>query len=260
MTAQSGLPPVERAHPGGAPARTVRRNGKAGQRVAREILRSITDHRLAAGARLPGEAEMMADYEVGRSTVREALRILEVNGLIGIRTGPGGGPFVREASTHDFGRMATLFFNVRGSTLRELIEARLIMEPMAARLAAERRTPESLPRLRGLVFDPSDDEGRFLGTSSDFHDLVAELAGNGIVSLFCQSLGEVLHAQVRGSLFPPGKARRDVAAAHAAVAQAIVDGDADTAQRLMQEHMQEYARYVRKAHPAMLDEVIDWLG
>ena len=111
---------------------------------------------------------MMAEYGVGRGTLREALRILEVNGLIASRPGPGGGPVVMEASTHDFGRMASLFFNARGVTLRDLMEARLIMEPIAARLAAERHDPDSTVRLREMDFDATKDDERYLNTSSDF--------------------------------------------------------------------------------------------
>ena len=64
---------------------------------------------------------MIEEYGVGRAFVREALRILEVQGLISIKAGPGGGPVVAEVSTRDFGRMSTLYFQVGGMTFRELI-------------------------------------------------------------------------------------------------------------------------------------------
>jgi GntR family transcriptional repressor for pyruvate dehydrogenase complex len=237
---------------------SVRRHDKVGQLVAREILHKITT--LEPGAQLPAEAQMMTEYQVGRGTLREALRILEVNGLIAIRPGPGGGPVVQEASTHDFGRMASLFFCARGVTLRDLMEARLIMEPVAARLAAERRDRGSLEWLKSQDFEEGSDGDSYLEKSSDFHRQIAVLAGNGVVSLFCQSLAEVFYSRVAGSLFPRGKARTHVARIHAQIAAAIVESDGDTAEKLMYEHMAEYAKYLHKTHPTIIDEVIDWLG
>lgn len=231
-----------------------------GQLIAREILLKITGQKLAPGSPLPTEAQMMSEYQVGRGTLREALRILEVNGLLSIRPGPGGGPVVMEASTHDFGRMATLFFHARGVTMSDLMEARLIMEPVAARLAAQRRTASDVQMLERLDFTAVSEDEVYLSTSSDFHALIAQLAGNGIVAIFCQSLGEVFHAHVKGTLFPAGKARRDVINTHGAIAQAIIDQDADKAQQLMFAHMEEYAKFLKKAHPTLIDDVIDWMS
>lgn len=245
-----------------APAgrRATRRTDKVGQLVAREILGEITRGGLVAGSRLPAEAQMMADYRVGRGTLREALRILEVNGMISIRPGPGGGPVVEEASTHDFGRMATLFFHARGVTVNELIEARLILEPLAARLAAERRTKADIEKLEDVIrFEETGDEEAYYSYTGDFHSLVGELAGNGVISMIVLSMNEVFHARARQILFPPGKARRDVVSTHAAIARAIIDGDAEVAESLMLEHMQAYVRYARKASPNLGAEVIDWI-
>jgi GntR family transcriptional repressor for pyruvate dehydrogenase complex len=244
--------------PRGRPA--SRRADKVGQLVAREILGEITRRGLAPGTRLPAEAQMMADYGVGRGTLREALRILEVNGMISIRPGPGGGPIVQEASTHDFGRMATLFFHARGVTVNELIEARLILEPVAAKLAAQRRVKADIVKLEDLIrFEETGDEEAYYSYTGDFHGLVGQLAGNGVISMIVLSLNEVFHARARQILFPPGKARRDVVSTHASIARAIIDGDADVAESLMLEHMQAYVRYARKASPNLGAEVIDWI-
>jgi len=202
----------------------------------------------------------MEEFRVGRGTLREALRILEINGLISIKPGPGGGPVVESASTHDFGRMATLFFNASGMTLRELIEARLILEPVTARLAAERRDADGIAQLRAVVaFGETNDEDAYIRATTDFHSLVAKLAANGVISIFVLALAEVFHARVREIIFPKGRSRRSVVETHSEIAEAIIAGDADIAESLMYEHMKAYVRWVEKSHPSVINEVIEWI-
>jgi DNA-binding FadR family transcriptional regulator len=238
--------------------RSIRRGDKVAQAVARSIVRQIRARQLKPGEQLPPEAQMLQEYGVGRGSLREALRILEVHGLISIKPGPGGGPIVGQAQPEDFGRMATLFFQAGGMTFRELVEARLIMEPVMARLAAERRDPALLARLltaAGVM--PIDDEDEYLRVSGDFHRLVAEMSGNGIVNLFSQSLYGIFRDRVSGIVFPKPR-RKEVVNAHAAIAKAIEQGQPEEAEQLMYDHMVQYVAFVKRTHPTLMDEVIDW--
>ena len=124
---------------------TAERNGgrsrwteKVAEVVAREIVHDIVRRNLKPGTKLPPESEMLATYQLGRASLREALRILEVQGLIVIRPGRGGGPVVANFSSRDFGRMSTLHFHVGRATFRDLVQARMVMEPVMAGLAAQR--------------------------------------------------------------------------------------------------------------------------
>src|SRR5690606_7572843 len=94
---------------------------KTAELLAQEIASEILSEELSPGDRLPLEGEMIARYGVGRSTVREALRILEVNGLIVMRAGRHGGPLVGDAGPTNFGRMLSLFMYANGVTLGEII-------------------------------------------------------------------------------------------------------------------------------------------
>ncbi len=238
---------------------SVRRRDKTSEVIARAIVRHVQSQGLERGARLPPEADMIADFRVGRGTLREALRILEVNGFITLKPGPGGGPIVEGLQGESFGRMATLFFQMGGTTYRELVEARLIMEPVAARLAAEHRREElSADHLKGAasVKDVSDEHDYLLHTS-DFHTAVIRASGNGIVSLFCQSLADVYHERVRGVLFPVDR-RGDVVSAHQAIARAINNGNGSRAENLMRQHMEEYAAFVFERHPGIMEEIVEW--
>jgi DNA-binding FadR family transcriptional regulator len=242
-------------------SRKVRRGEKVYEAVARDIVRRIRSERLAAGTQLPPEAQMLAEYGVGRASLREALRVLEINGLITIKPGPGGGPVVAGVDSHEFGRMATLYFQVGGMTFRELMEARLVVEPVMARLAAERRDPKLLKELKRAVSEAEgielSQESEYLSTSADFHELVAGASGNRILDLYGSALLRIFYDRVGGMAFPVAR-REGVRNIHAEIAAAIADGDAALAERLMHEHMVEYANYVKRRHPALLDEVVDW--
>src|SRR3569833_2030845 len=236
----------------------VWRGIKVAEAIAQDIVRKIGAEGLQPGTPLPSEAQKIEEYGVGRGSLREALRILEVHGLISIKPGPRGGPIVAEVSAASFGQMATLYFQAGRMTFRELMEARLVMEPVMARLAAERRDAGMVERLGGIAEDtPLDDDDGYLNYSGDFHRLVASMSGNGMLNLFSGALGHIFHDRVSGLFFP--KARRaKVRQAHAEIAKAIAAGDADRAETLMREHMQEYATYVRRRQPALMNEVVGW--
>jgi DNA-binding FadR family transcriptional regulator len=241
--------------------RRVRRGEKVYETVARDIIRRIQAGQLEPGTLLPSEAQMVAEYNVGRASLREALRVLEVNGLITIKPGPGGGPVVAGVDSGEFGRMATLYFQAGRMTFRELMEARLVMEPVMARLAAQRSDPEAAAELARAVAaaDAADvrDDVEYLGTSADLHEAIAGMSGNRILNLFGRALLAIFYERVGGMLFPTSR-REGVRRIHADIAQAIVDGDADRAETLMREHMVEYANYTRRRYPALQDEIVDW--
>lgn len=240
--------------------RRPRRKDKLADSVAQSVLRDIRDRGLSQGDQLPKESDMLTEYGVGRGTLREAMRVLETCGLISLKPGPGGGPVVETASPDNFGRMSSLFFQFGGVTYREVFEARLILEPVAARLAAQRAkgTPEAkalLTLAEGVTGNDVDDS--YLSATADFHASMIALGGNGVVHLLCQSLAEIYRDRVSGVLFPKTR-RKEVHSAHTDIARAILEGDADKAEALMVDHMEQYTRYLAKGHPALLDEVVRW--
>lgn len=252
MTATAGTRTDGRA------PRSLKRGAKVAEALAQDIVREIVERKLQPGTLLSSEAQMLEDYGVGRGSLREALRILEVHGLITMKPGRNGGPVVIEVDTRDYGRMSSLFFQMNGVTFRQLVDARLVMEPMMARLAAQRRAQDLLdkvPDARSVPLGEGDDA--YFGATQNFHKTVASMSGNPVMNLFAMSLEDIFHEHVRGMLFPKGK-RRHVLQVHQEIAQAIAEGRADEAERLMREHMEDYADYVRKRYPQLMDEVVDW--
>jgi DNA-binding FadR family transcriptional regulator len=236
------------------------RQVKTALRVAREVVRDIVDQDLRAGTRLPGETELMEMYGVSRSSMREALRILETNGFITVRTGPGGGPVVSEVDPVAFGQTTALFLQMSRTTFAEVLESRLVMEPYMARIAAERRVPERLEELKSSLqrhqdFDTFDHKD-YLSIVHEFHAVVAGSTGNGVLDLFGKALQSIVEQRVT-SRRPASGRWRQVLAEHAAIGEAILDGDADRAEDLMRTHMVEFCASYKRRYGAVFDEVID---
>jgi GntR family transcriptional regulator, transcriptional repressor for pyruvate dehydrogenase complex len=239
--------------------RAIKRSAKIAQTVAKELVQEIVSRKLAPGTLLPSEPQMLEDFGIGRNSLREAFRILESYGLITMKPGKNGGPMVIEVGTRDYGHTLSFFLHIGGVTLQQLIDARLVMEPLMARLAAERRAQD----LQDEVPDPagtplgSDDDAYFSATQ-DFHKKVASMSGNPVLDIVAMSMEDIFHEQISGLLFPRSR-RKEVLATHQEIARAIAEGRADDAENLMRDHMKTYANYVRKRHGQRVDEVVDWL-
>lgn len=241
--------------------KVVPRNRKTSEQVARLIVRDAVTRDMAPGTPLPSEAVMLQYYGVSRASLREALRILEVHGLITIKSGPGGGPRIAAVNAADFGRTMTFYYQVSGATFRELAEARLLIEPMIARQAAQRRPPEQVTRLKESIEAAqalSDgDESGYVDLALQFHDIVAQMSGNKVLSLIGSSFEEIFTVYATGP-FTLKEARR-VVKAHAQIAEAIVAGDADLAERQMRDHLIASNRDMETRYPALTDTVVDWI-
>ena len=115
--------------------------------VARRIVRDIDRLSLRPGDKLPPERVMLEEYQVGRGTLRESLRFLELQGIISLKPGPGGGPVVERPEATSLATSLMLLLQFADAPYRVVAEARVAVEPTMARLAAERMTPESLAEL-----------------------------------------------------------------------------------------------------------------
>src|SRR5262249_29577466 len=150
------------------------RSVKRSEVLAREIVEEIVAGGLAPGAVLPAEGVMLDHYEVGRASLREALRLLESQGLVTLKSGPGGGPVVGEVDAANLGRTATLYFRLAGATCGVLAEAMLVLDPWLAELAAERADPKAAAESLGACVAEGDralgNNGKAWLTAPEFHD------------------------------------------------------------------------------------------
>lgn len=238
----------------------VPRSGKVAENLARLILEAIVAGNLPPGSMLPPEAQMVETYGVGRASLREALRILEVHGLIRVKPGPGGGPVVADVTSENFGATATFYFHATRANHSDLLEARLALEPMMTRLAAQRMQAHKRERLIANIAKAEellDDPGPLWGqVSAEFHELIAGCSGNPILDMMGSSLSHI-HAERVRTMFPAGD-RGGVLKAHRGIANAILAGDVDKAEQVAARHIQEIIKQLGKLNPWMLKEIITW--
>jgi DNA-binding FadR family transcriptional regulator len=244
------------------------RGEKVSRTVARLIVREIASKHLAPGSLLAPEHIMAQRYGVGHPAIREALRLLEAQGLIVIRPGREGGPVVGSPTGADFAQTMTMFLQVAGTKVRELNDAVATMEAGTAALAARRvadgtydaellEAVKKASRDDLLRYETDDD---FIPHGVAFHDAIRELAGNQILGLVQESVGHLFSERAGGAdgrHFNP-EHRMETAKAHNQIARAINNGNVPRAHRLAFEHMVAEARYVASIYPGVLDEVIDW--
>jgi len=234
---------------------------KLAERVANEVVEEITRAGLRPGDRLPSEVRMAQEMGVSRTVLREAMRILEVHGLISIKSGPNGGPELVALSSKDFARMATLHFHGAGITFRQLLDARLALEPRMAELAAVRRTPEQLSALEENLRSHSkatrvDDMAHF---AHAFHGLVSASGGsdNVALALMTSSMYDIFDSSV--SQHGHEQTMRRTVEDHARIVEAIRASDPQGAAEMMERHMRNVAETFAEEHPTLIDTTVPWL-
>jgi DNA-binding FadR family transcriptional regulator len=249
---------IEAAEPASRPPvnyELTRRTLKTSEVVALEIVRDIVRQGMQPGDRLPLEAEMLVQYRVSRSSLREALRLLEVQGLIAIRPGPGAGTVVGRVLPGNLARTLTLHLHMLGANYDELLEAWVESEPVLARLAALNPDREKVRQALG----PFLDEGHAWAVSEGlrFHDILADLTNNRVVALTMQAVGFIVTEQVLTSA-ERGDLEDRIVHDHRQVAEAIIAGDADLAAERMREHIRHAVEDFKAFWPLKIGEKVQW--
>jgi DNA-binding FadR family transcriptional regulator len=228
--------------------------------LAQRIVDDITDDGLEPRDMLSPEREMLLEYEVARGTLREALRYLEMQGVVVIKPGPGGGPMVNGVEPRALASTIGLLLQLSRAPFSTIVEVRQLLEPAMAAMAAERANEEEILALRASVDAMRErlNDGRFfLEENRRFHDLVATASGNSLFRLLLASLTWIMDASPLGVEYSPAR-RRHVATAHDRIAQAIEARDPTRAEDAMRQHMDEFAEYVRTKHRDVLRAPLRW--
>ncbi|GHF33958.1 GntR family transcriptional regulator [Amycolatopsis bartoniae] len=208
------------------PVVTVLRHGPVVPQVESLLRDRLREGYWKPGERLPNEVRLAAELGVGRSSVREAVRLLARDGLLDVRH--GSGTFVAEppAGSPDVRGL------LRRARLLEVYEVRRALEVEAARLAAQRVRPEDVARLRSglrrrqelLDADPAE----FVAADLEFHRSIVALAGNALLADLFAAAQPVLHDAIT-EMFRHETPLPDVSDAHTDLLDALERGDADAA-------------------------------
>ncbi|HXS97653.1 MAG TPA: FadR/GntR family transcriptional regulator [Candidatus Limnocylindrales bacterium] len=154
----------------------------------------ISEGTLAPGTRLPAERQMATNLNVSRGSLRQALKMLEVMGVVSQRVGDG--TYLNSAAPSILAEPMKFLMLLDGITFEELIEARLIVEPELAARAAERATPASIAALRESLRRMRDEtapRSAIIEEDLYFHRTIFEMADNRVCTLMFSIVHEMLH-------------------------------------------------------------------
>lgn len=236
---------MSRLTAGAAPSKRLaaaESDGLAYQKVADELRALILSGELSPGSRLPSEPELSARYGVGRSTVREALRVLSSESLISTSRGIAGGSFVvppdREQVTSYLERSLNMLSVANLVTVDELLAAREMLEVPAARLAAEKRSEGQLDRMRSCLpasRGERDMAHQFEG-NLQFHLSILEASGNRLMEVMTRPLFTVMRTRFLRDAAPK-RFWKVVESDHQKILEAIESSDPHMAAEEMRSHL-----------------------
>jgi DNA-binding FadR family transcriptional regulator len=233
----------KKASPMFAPIKPTR----AHEAVLAQLQRKILEGELAQGDRLPSEREMMDTFGVSRPTVREALRVAESLGLVAVRHGDPGGPRVLGQPSVGVTRVLDGLLSAERTSVAELLEARMVLEGAAARLAARAGADPAPLEEASRAMEEAPDFDRFVEADTLFHRRIAEVAGNRllvviltalrapIVRLISEGLSGESRAGARDEILRTHRAK--ILRAHGEILKAIRAQDGAAADRRSRRHL-----------------------
>ena len=223
-------------------------NKRVFQHVVEQIQQMIFSGDLNIGDKLPSERDLCVQLSVGRTSVREALRALEVTGLIESRQGEGN--FISGSMQDSLLKPMSAMFMLNKGTPRDLLELRKTIEVTAARLAAERVNDRDAKKLIQILDDFSQAglEANKAELDKDLHYFIAEMTGNVLIINILAVISNLMEIFVQTSrlkILENPNNQRLLFKNHEDIAEAIIAGDADAAAKAMTAHMQMIEDIVR---------------
>lgn len=220
---------------------------------ASDVLADTLRERILSGdfpedTALPPERDLVTQAQMSRTTVREALRILEAQGFVKLKSGRAGGAFVRLPGEESVASTVGMVIQGRRIRMETLLETREAIEPMLARLAATRHTADDLARIVAANDAMKRSTGSlsgFLQANVDWHVGVAEASHNELLVGLMSALSKAIYLSTENRSFIDENIRKATLRAHEAVTKAIRDGDEVAAARRMSKHVHAYASAVK---------------
>ena len=224
-------------------------NDKLATRVAQEIENDIRTLGWPVGDVLGNESELRVQYNVSRAVLREAVRLVEHHQVAAMRRGPAGGLVVRAPDAGPATDAIIVYLEFVGTTVEHVLSARMLLEPLAAALAAENINEAGIARLRAVLAEDALPTGA-LHVRNDLSLLVAELTGNPALLLFIDVLLRLTSRYAHEALSRlPDPIRSESPDgphnAHSELVSAVVAGESARAEHQVGQHLAAIAEYVR---------------
>lgn len=217
------------------------KNKRTFEEVSGNIKELILDGTLKVGDRLPPETQLAQQFNVGRQTIREALRLLELSGFITVQRGGGGGTIIKDTILR---RISDLFidaFRMRRVGIEAITQARLEVERIILDYALSNAGPEDFKSLRANVALAQKliTAGRLATeANAQFHGLLAKATGNPVFVMVLESIMAV-HLDFLTRVPASLETSEKVVKAHEQLLQAMEKGDRQLAQSLLEAHLTE---------------------
>ena len=240
---------------------------KMGELVASSLRRQIVRGDLAEGDALPSESELMQQFGVSRPTLREAFRVLESESLISVRRGAHGGARVHVPNGDVAARYAALVLEHRGATLRDVYEARGVIEAACVGRVVQNRTQKQLATLRQAVEASRELQGnpvRQMAEQSRFHQLLVEMTGNQTLVVLSGMLRHIVdvvnlsHAHEDAGMPAGERALRKGFRAHERLISLIEERNVADAENLWRKHLVAADEYILEGSSSLT--VFDLMG
>lgn len=241
--------------PGELPFQAVEQR-RTFEQILLQVEEAIISGGLRPGDRLPPERDLAATFGVSRASVREALRVLEMFGVIVARrgTGPDAGSIVAASARDGLQSALRLHVGLLRIPTRDMVEVRALLEQQAARRAAEHGSPKLTARLHEIVAGMRAAGGiaEFNEFDTEFHVEIARVSGNALLPVLMEALrGTMRRAMLEGfEQLADWRTERDhLVGEHERMIGFIEAGDADAAGAAMQGHVVRFYRHVMEPGP-----------
>ena len=212
-----------------------------GEQVARQLVNMITAGKWKAGERLPSEADLCRALNIGRSTLREALKSLAFLGMV--RTRAGEGTYVEDVPSTFFERVLTTGFLTTDKQISDLCETRIALESELVALCALRAPDSDIERLQQIVvqMDQALQSENFAELDLEFHLAIAAASQNQVLNNMLRTIRGLLQEWISKSQQTPGS--KEIAnEQHAVILEAIRRRNSSRARSVMTSHLQTFQR------------------
>lgn len=219
---------------------------RAFEEILDQLEEAILAGQLSVGDKLPPERELAARLGVSRTSVREALRVLEALGLVDVRRGAEHGVRLREEPGNAFVDVLRFLIALRHLTEETVLEFRLVLQVWAAGRAAERRDDELIGQLGGIVEQMEAkplDPIQFRSVDIDFHSTLVRGSRNELATLIFEAIRHSTEQMILDALLLErdwDSLRERLTREHRAILSAIEGGDIDASKRLVESHIRGF--------------------